>query len=140
MFNDLKVRAQLKAKEVSRRDSRVDEVKWLFKKVVEEAFPEIESLGFVNVEFFKYDSNPKFTLRICSRRGYSQSSFTHNIELGSIKNVIYYGCGANSARGKEMEFDYNWNDSKLVATMKSVLRATVGEALNSMEFIKAKGW
>ena len=69
--------------------------------------------------------------------GYSESRFIHNLELASIKDCIHYGCGANSASDKEMQFDYNWNDSKLIATMKNALRALVSGALETKEIIKA---
>jgi len=140
MFNDLQDRAKLKAASAGVEDARKLEVKWLLNKTVEEILPEIEALGFVNVSFRKYDTLPNFTLIIQARRGYSERDFSFNMELGSLDTTINYGYGANSSKGKKIDFDYSWNNSKLVGIMRDALRALVADALNSLEFNKVKGW
>lgn len=141
MFEDLKQRADLKAQQNKAESDRKKEVAWLFRRQVEEVYPEIETLGFVKTTLYTIsDKSPTFTLRIQTRRGYSDSSFTHNLELNTLHQTIRYGSGAHSYNGKEMPYDINWNDSKLIAAMKDAIRALVAGALNSKSVIEAKGW
>lgn len=138
MFQDLIQRAQLVGQDTKLKNERKKEVKLLFLKVVEEASKEINELGFKNVKFQVLSSIPSFSLQIQTKQGYDYYKYTHNLEL-SPSNTINYGYGATSASGKQMHFDYNWNNSKLVATMKNALRALVMEALKDLEISKANG-
>ena len=138
MFEDLVQRAKNHGDNARVEHERREEVKLLIREYIESIVPEIEALGFENVKFIKLHTS--FSLRIQPRRGYSESRFTHNMEISSTKSQINYGSGANSATGKAMEFDYNWNDSQIIAVTKNAVRALVGSALETREYVKAKGW
>lgn len=129
MFSDLVERAKLKREVIEVEKNRKKEVQWMFKDFVKEIVPEIESLGFVKVTFSELKTRPSFYLRIQVKKGYDSDRHTFNLELASLESAINYGYGANSACGKQIYFDYNWNNSKLIATMKNALRALVSDAL-----------
>jgi len=138
MFQDLVERAKHNGDTARSESKRREEVKLLIREFVESKIPEIKELGFVDVKFYKLHTS--FTLRIQPRRGYSSQDFTHNMELSSTYPCINYGPGANSAKGRQFTFNYNMNDSQIIAVTKHALRALVGEALKSMEYVKAQGW
>ena len=134
MFKDLSQRAKQYAENIGREQDRRNEVRLLFFRTVKELLPEIEELGFYKVELSGSESFPSgFALRIQPNNSYSGYDFTYNVDISSISSHIHYGRGANSARGEKMEFDYNWNDSKLVGTMHHVLRAVITQALKNLE-------
>lgn len=137
MFQDLVERAKRHGENIKTKSDRKKEVKLLLRDVVKEAIPELEQLGFYKVHY--HELCDSFTLRLQVRRSYSESSFTHNMELNSIKSCINYGSGANSAKGKEFAFNYDMNDSQLVGIMKHALRALVAGALHSLEEGKVRG-
>lgn len=140
MFQDLVLRSQQAGQTVKLQNERRKEVRLLFLQTIEDVIEEIESLGFVKVDFSTVLSIQSFSLRLQCRQGYSYQDYTYNLELSSTGTNINYGYGANSAKGKQMHFDYNWNNSKLVATMKNALRALLSDALKSLEVGKANGW
>lgn len=143
MFQDLVQRSKLKAMEVEREIDKKVTARKVMIKVVEDALPDIKELGFENVEFRTFKDDTTFTLRLQHMRGYEYMSYTFNMELNIRKEKIVYGYGANSEKGTEVEYDSEWNHSKLAYTMKHALRALVSKALTAMEVRNSrqkKGW
>lgn len=138
MFQDLVQKAKNHGDNVKSTIARREEVNLLLRKTVKNAVPQIKELGFIEVNYRELSTS--FTLSIRTRNGYDESRFSQNMELSSTSSNINYGYGANSAKGKQMKFDYNWNDSQLVGIMNNALRALVSDALKDLEVCKVHGW